>query len=1116
MKPWLLFDMSSVLWQNLLAGRDGEFGRKLPDPNNPEKVVHVNSAAYGFENFVNNLVATLERLDAVPRQVVMVFDGKGAKLLRQSIYAEYKAGRDHHPASYEEFEKLRTMVTDTLLGLGAISVTQEGMEADDIICYLSQRLGRSTVVSSDGDLLALQSERCDVWNTGKQELNVNKYGPFSPRFITLYKALVGDPSDRIKGAFKFGEKAFVDLLCAFGEEGLECMEGLIQKRELERLVEDVEQLKVLQRIIDSKESVYVSWALARMYPDKVNTMRRPLETRAGMVRQWDAAVHDARLKKWYGTKTLVHMDNYEEVQRRMLPHLLESPEVSLDLEGSAPPESTEWLEAKKRAAGVEDGGDVGVDVLGMELTGYSLTFGRNGQHTVYVTCDHVERPGAENVYEDQARQLIELIPTSKPTVVHNASCELSVLFQQWGEVWKNNGWHGFLPNVYDTMVMKSYVDENSSIALKACSETILGYKQTSYEEVTQGRKMRELTAAEAFNYGCDDTICTSALYNYFRFWMEIENTLHIYEAVERKPAYLNALRYVRGTAISLEKMFELEKADEKTAAAAWATVRDFLIKRGWEGTVCPRVETPADLTAAKIKEIYEIVAQEELRKEDGKAVLIKKADKLIAFVREKDELLGSVLEAALGGEVGPLNDLIKVNFGGEPAFNPDSPPQMKKLLYETLGLPVRLHNKPTDAMRAEGRKQGNPKADDFALQFAIKYDADKGEDVVKVLKAVQDMRVMGTRRKLYYVPYRSVRHWKDNLVHANVNQCFTVTRRYSASGPNTTQLPKNAKHGHPARFREVFVAHHKRAVVVSLDFKAQELVNIAEQSQDPNLLLCFAPPPGQKPKDLHVMTGAGIWKKKTVKDLCRMAGYPDTEYAACVARWARMDYDQFLKIYKDPTHVDHKLAGELRQIGKKVNFTTEYGAQAPKIAETLVIEEAEAKVYIEAKYEQFPRAEQWKKDVIANEVQKLGYTTTMLGARRHLRDKVMSGNRIESSGAERQGVNFKIQGSCAEQTKLAEGRFWEHDLCFKYDALYIGPIHDEVVWSVGVEDLIPWLREAHSLMIENYGGMKVPIISSISFGPDFGQQIEVGDVVDENIILETLRKLGFEDIMTPA
>jgi DNA polymerase I-like protein with 3'-5' exonuclease and polymerase domains len=61
--------------------------------------------------------------------------------------------------------------------------------------------------------------------------------------------------------------------------------------------------------------------------------------------------------------------------------------------------------------------------------------------------------------------------------------------------------------------------------------------------------------------------------------------------------------------------------------------------------------------------------------------------------------------------------------------------------------------------------------------------------------------------KMFYNPYKVMRHWKDNLVHAQMNQSAAVTRRYTSSDPNLQQLPKHPKHGVPPKFREVFIPH---------------------------------------------------------------------------------------------------------------------------------------------------------------------------------------------------------------------------------------------------------------------------------------------------------------------
>jgi DNA polymerase-1 len=244
---------------------------------------------------------------------------------------------------------------------------------------------------------------------------------------------------------------------------------------------------------------------------------------------------------------------------------------------------------------------------------------------------------------------------------------------------------------------------------------------------------------------------------------------------------------------------------------------------------------------------------------------------------------------------------------------------------------------------------------------------------------------------------------------------------------------------------------------------------MADYSKDANLLSCFV---GVNLKSMHSFTGLGIMKELE----------PNTK------DWS---YETFIECLENKEHQFHKLAKSCRVTGKKVNFTTEYGAMAPKVAVTLLIEEEQAQKFIDAREDAFPVLKQWKEDVIVDAKSK-GFVTTMMGAVRHLGDAFRSGDRWESSKAERQAVNTKVQGSAAEQTKTAESSMWRRRLPFKYDTKYIGPIHDECVWSVGIPDLQPFLVEAQACMTQKFASMSIPVESGLSFGPNFGQQIEIG------------------------
>ena len=116
-------------------------------------------------------------------------------------------------------------------------------------------------------------------------------------------------------------------------------------------------------------------------------------------------------------------------------------------------------------------------------------------------------------------------------------------------------------------------------------------------------------------------------------------------------------------------------------------------------------------------------------------------------------------------------------------------------------------------------------------------------------------------------------------------------------------------------------------------------------------------------------------------------------------------------------------------------------------------------------------------------------------------------NRYEASKAERQVGNFWIQGSAAEMTKLAMARMWQSGVfagATQYDAVFYAPIHDEVVFSVHRKDALEVIKIVHRCMTAQYANMQIPIVSSISLGPDFGKQTECGDYVNEDVINKAL------------
>lgn len=1159
MKTRLIVDMSSLCWTNLLKGKDTEHGVTVDHNGKP---VLVNSAGYGYEHAMTFLTNVMDNLNITPYDVVLVVEGQGSKSRREAVYPGYKGGRDSRPPeAYQAFNTAKFMIVDAMKSVGATWVMQDAVEADDVIAYLCKGLaGRKIILSNDDDLAVLINEDVSLYRMGSfiTDRDPNPQGPFSFKYTTLRKALVGG-HDNLKGAVGFGEKAW-DALVEWvpNESVLGALEGMVKRKTLHDLKDDVEAFKPFQKIIDSADLVYKAYAVALLHPEWVNPLRQPLQIHAGMTARLDQ-VQDERLRRWAQKVRLVTADTYDKAVEFLRAHLDETPEFALDIESSTPEESDEWLAAGDR--------DDKVDVFGQELVSCAITFGANGQFTFYFSVRHAD---TNNVTSEQLRQVVAMIPREKVILVQNAGFELSVLYKEWGEKQADNGWHGFLPNVRDTKVYASYVDENMRLGLKDRSKHHLGYDQITYDEVTtltghqdslprggklldrevigvevvdvldegtghtiqveqpvysgvvtKRYKMHELSGQHVLAYGADDTICTYALAQYYRLIMELEKTWDLCQEIETYPAYLTALGFLQGTKFDLGQMLEQEAEDDAVWERSWYVLRQFLMDNNWEGTVCPEIVDEPKLHYHRkwepktIKEAVTIILQ-------GVELVTQvrtpaKLGKLIAALEHEDaELLGKYVE---DGNINQINDWMKTRFEGEPRIDLDSPKAMRGFLYDFLKLPIRLVNKLTTNERINKPELTNAvtrftklrsgsgsepplrpeelevlkakaKTDDTAIDFALTFDV-PGHPA---LLAIKEMKTIETRRKMFYRPYRHFRHWYDNLIHASANQCQAVTRRWSFSDPNLTQLPKR---GEGVKFRRNFKPHHKDAVVVSVDFNSQELRLQAGLSRDPEMLTCYI---GDRLRDIHSITASGamkvVWKAdELAKAVATVGDNFDT------------DYDLFIAMLKGGDAALAKKAKDLRALSKNVNFGSAYGCAAPKMQELLVCDFEIAKTMLEAKLALFSRYEEWKKEV-EDEALSQGYVRTLLGGIRHLQGVIRSDDKAAINAAARQASNFKIQSAGAELAKKALTKLWKSGVFFKLDAVFFAVIHDEVVASVHKDHAVEFIKVLHDAISQPYTpDFPVPFIGSISLGPNLGDQVELGDTVDEALIQETINQM---------
>ena len=1058
----LIIDVSSIAWMSLLAGRDPENAYEVEHEG---KKVSINSADYGYENAVNHLTGVMDQFGFVPTEMIFVVEGKMSKSRRVALYKDYKASRSTRPPqAYEEFNRAVGMLSNAYRNLGCQIVSQDGVEADDVIALLAKNLkGERFILSNDGDLTALMTDEVHCIRKGAL-VTENPYGPFPFSQITTFKALVGDSSDNYGGAKGFGEKAFLDMLVNFGDQGLAAIEGLIKRRALHELEEDVVEFKPFRKVIDGADMVYTSHALAKLYPEWVDTLRQPLQWKAGMVRGKDV-VTDERLVKWAAQSRLVTAANYTEAVDFLKRKVRETPEFCLDLETTTPPESDEWLAERSSKGG-------GVDVIGSAIVGCGITFGNNGQYGYYISVDHTD---TENVTLDQLRALLEVIPKDKVTVSHNAAgFELPVMYNAFGKAWTNNGWRGMYPNLVDSQIAASYWDEDQpSKGLKTLSKLLLDYEQETYAEVTTidgvQYKMHELSAEHVFSYGMDDCYTAQGLYNFFKVIMEVEDSFDAFMRIEQKPMYLSALSFVQGTPISLERLLELKRADEQALPKHEATLHNYLISKGWEGSVCPKYE--GELTPKQVKEVVRIVLGHEL---ETQVRTVSKMAKLVELIEHDDApLLARFIE---DGSLDQINDWVVRRFDAKPTFNTGSFVQIGRLMYEVMGLPIRLRNRATDAMRAKGIREGNPQTDDDAINLAIKMGDATGTEA-ETLQALLEMKSINTRTGLYWEAYPKMIHWKTNRLHPEVRQCATNTRRHTGANPNIQQQDSTQ-----GGVRTVVRPHHKDAVFVSLDLAGQEIRLLGDYSRDENILSAYI---GDPPKDLHSFTAAMI---------------------------LGVTYEAFREQYESEDKAIAEKANLARQSGKTTFFASSYGAMAPKIGMSLGVSEQVAQGYLDALDKAFPGVPKWKRET-EKFAEQYGWVPILGGNRRHLRRALLSDDRYTASKALRQASNARIQGAGGNQIRTIMGRVWDSNLPEQYDMRFYWPVHDECCFSVHRDHAVPVIKALHGFMCERFLDV-LPSASSIGVGGTYGNLIEIGEVADAGLIAAAVEKCFVQEETT--
>lgn len=145
---------------------------------------------------------TFEKMLHSTDHEVWVFDGPYHNEPRRAIFDGYKR-RDY--TGREDILSHLKMMREILLYAGCVLIEVPNFEADDVIGTLAKRFAPCRVYSTDFDLHQLRQ------HPGVELIGVKAREDVPPAYVPLYKALRGDPSDKIPGVPGFGQKAWESL-----------------------------------------------------------------------------------------------------------------------------------------------------------------------------------------------------------------------------------------------------------------------------------------------------------------------------------------------------------------------------------------------------------------------------------------------------------------------------------------------------------------------------------------------------------------------------------------------------------------------------------------------------------------------------------------------------------------------------------------------------------------------------------------------------------------------------------------------------------------------------------------------------------------------------------------
>ncbi|MBT3363714.1 MAG: DNA polymerase I [Chloroflexi bacterium] len=504
---------------------------------------HTN-AVFGFAGM---LLKTLNNLK--PTHVAVAFDSPGPTF-RHEQYKEYKA---HRPKTPEELTSQFATVRELVEAFNIPAFALTGYEADDLLGTLGRQASDkdidTIIVTGDTDMLQLVSEHVRVMMPKPRrsfndtivydEAGVEERYSLSASQIADLKGLKGDPSDNIKGVPGVGDKTATKLLQQFGS-----VDGIYEK------IEEVEPLRIKQKLIDNKDEALLSKKLTTIITDAPVE----LDLDACHLHSYDRE-NVVQLFRKLEFNSLVSKLPLSTTPDEKPPAQTEEVSTNdyriINTKEALSALIIEMREAKIFAFDTET---TGLDTMQAALVGLSLSAKEGVAY--YIPVGHQTGEQLDiNLVINTVKPLFDNTNTVK--IAHNAKYDMAMLANYGIEV-KNLS--------FDTMIA-AYLLGDKPIGLKSLAFSKLNIEMTPITQlIGTGAKqisMDQVDINDSFAYACADADITFRLYQIFKDELKKHELVKLFEEVEMPlvSVLMSMERY--GVALNADYLIDLSSELQK-------------------------------------------------------------------------------------------------------------------------------------------------------------------------------------------------------------------------------------------------------------------------------------------------------------------------------------------------------------------------------------------------------------------------------------------------------------------------------------------------------------------------------------------------------------------------